>query len=49
MAQRTGMTLGISLKNVFDLQPWQKMLPLARPVGVGIISNMFVTFYEICP
>ncbi|CDN05386.1 conserved hypothetical protein [Klebsiella quasipneumoniae subsp. similipneumoniae] len=23
-----GMTLGISLKNVFDLQPWQKMLPL---------------------
>ena len=22
------MTLGISLKNVFDLQPWQKMLPL---------------------
>ncbi|NGX13325.1 hypothetical protein G7L32_15370 [Klebsiella quasipneumoniae] len=24
------MTLGISLKNVFDLQPWQKMLPL-RP------------------
>jgi hypothetical protein len=42
------MTLGISLKNVFDLQPWQKMLPPA-PVGVGIISNMFVTFYEICP
>jgi hypothetical protein len=24
------MTLGISLKNVFDLQPWQKMLPPAR-------------------
>lgn len=22
-----GMTLGISLKNVFDLQSWKKMLP----------------------
>ncbi|WP_274787954.1 hypothetical protein, partial [Klebsiella pneumoniae] len=26
-----GMTLGISLKNVFDLQPWQKMLPPRAP------------------
>ncbi|HBU0188301.1 TPA: hypothetical protein MCO73_003862 [Klebsiella pneumoniae] len=25
------MTLGISLKNVFDLQPWQKMLPPRAP------------------